>query len=67
MQNSNLFSESFMKTEDKIRIVIEIVLSNVLYIGTILLLIVLIYVSIQAVKISQSWQEENNKAMGVIK
>ncbi|MCX6717750.1 MAG: hypothetical protein NTU76_03700 [Candidatus Taylorbacteria bacterium] len=56
-----------MKTEDKIRIVIEIVLSNVLYIGTILLLIVLIYVSIQAVKISKIWQEENNKAMGVIR
>jgi hypothetical protein len=56
-----------MKTEDKIRIVLKLILSNILYIGMILFLIVFIYVSIQARNISKKWTEANNNAIGVIK
>jgi len=56
-----------MKTEDKIRIILKLFMSNILYIGMILLLIVFVYVSIQARNISKKWTETNNNAIRVIK
>ncbi|MEI8123623.1 MAG: hypothetical protein WCG60_00425 [bacterium] len=42
-------------------------MSNILYIGMILLLIVFVYVFVQAKRISEKWTETNNNAVGVTK
>ena len=56
-----------MKTEDKIRIILKLFMSNILYIGMILFLIIFVYIFVQARNISEKWIEENNRAIGVIK